>query len=205
MDPNWVDPHAWSNDEDPLSQLCPKSEQCKPCDNKAKPEYLRLVNFFFDPDAFRVSLSLSCESSKIRNFSFASHKFQFEKSTNFFHRTIHIHATKEQLENLKKTMDAKKIDGLISDILAQTEFGTLQLIQEYAIDIIDTIWNQFPIWNANILPRSQTVFTNFTLFVIAYFVCRRYNMSFLIAVFFASIYFLYEYLDYECHQVIKYE
>lgn len=70
MDPNWVDPHAWSNDEDPLSQLCPKSEQCKPCDNKAKPEYLRLVNFLFDPDAFRVSLSLSYELQQNSKFQF---------------------------------------------------------------------------------------------------------------------------------------
>lgn len=67
MDPDWVDPHAWSNDENPLSKLCPKSEPCKQCENKANPEYLRLVNTLFDPDAYRVSVSFSCEFSEIRS------------------------------------------------------------------------------------------------------------------------------------------
>lgn len=130
------------------------------------------------------------------------HKFQFEESINLFHRTFHIHATKEQLENLRKSKDASQIDGLISEILAQSEFGTLQLVREYTNDVVDTLWKRIPTWDSNILPRSKTVFINFIFIVSAYFVCRRFNFSFLVTILFASIYFLYEYLDYECHQVI---
>lgn len=55
LNPEWIDPHAWSNDQDPLSKLCPKSEPCKTCEKDAKTEYLRLVNTLFDPSQFRVS------------------------------------------------------------------------------------------------------------------------------------------------------
>lgn len=55
MNPEWIDPHAWSDDGDPLTKLCPKSEPCKPCGKDIKPEYLRLVNSLFNPDEFRVS------------------------------------------------------------------------------------------------------------------------------------------------------
>lgn len=59
MNPEWVDPHSWSTDKDPLAQLCPQSEPCKPCEKDARPEYLRLVNTLFNPNEFRVREKLS--------------------------------------------------------------------------------------------------------------------------------------------------
>lgn len=54
MNPEWIDPHDWTVDKDPLKQLCPQTETCKPCTNTAKSEYLRLVNSLFNPNEFRV-------------------------------------------------------------------------------------------------------------------------------------------------------
>lgn len=54
LNPDWVDPHDWKSDQDPLQQLCP---QTQPHEHSAKSEYLRLVNSFFNPDEFRVRSS----------------------------------------------------------------------------------------------------------------------------------------------------
>lgn len=112
---------------------------------------------------------------------------------------MHIHVTKQQLDNLRKSKDITHIDGLISDILSQTQFGTVQLVKEFTIDVVTTIWDRFPTFDY--LPRSKPILINFSLLVLSYFLCRRYNVSFLIAIFFTTLYFLYEYLDYECHKV----
>lgn len=56
MNPEWVDPHDWTVQKDPLQKLCPKSEPCKPCEITAKSEYLRLVNSLFNSNEFRVCI-----------------------------------------------------------------------------------------------------------------------------------------------------
>lgn len=55
MNPEWVDPHAWSNEKNPLSQLCPNAVPCQPCEQSATNEYIRLVKVLFDRKEFRVS------------------------------------------------------------------------------------------------------------------------------------------------------
>lgn len=54
LNPEWVDPHDWTKDKDPLQKLCPQSDLCKPCEKTFKSEYLRLVNSLFNPSEFRV-------------------------------------------------------------------------------------------------------------------------------------------------------
>lgn len=58
LNPEWVDPHDWTIDRDPLDKLCPQTQACKPCENTAKSEYLRLVNSLFNPSEFRVSCTV---------------------------------------------------------------------------------------------------------------------------------------------------
>lgn len=142
--------------------------------------------------------------------------FQFDESTNYLYRTVHIHITKEQLEKLKKSNDPIYIDGLVSEILAQTEFGTVQLVKEYSVDIAAAIWENIPILpslkeipslseiNFNALPRSRPILINFVALVLSYVLCRRYGINYLIFLLFVFIYCLYEYLDYECHRVSVY-
>lgn len=57
LNPDWVDPHDWKGDRDPLQQLCPQTQKCEPCEHTAKSEYLRLVNSFFDENKFRVRVT----------------------------------------------------------------------------------------------------------------------------------------------------
>ena len=52
LNPEWVDPHDWTVDKDPLDKLCPQA--AKPCESSVKSEYLRLVNTLFKPNEFRV-------------------------------------------------------------------------------------------------------------------------------------------------------
>lgn len=98
----------------------------------------------------------------------------------------------------------------MSEILSQTQFGTMHLVKEYTVDVASTIWNSLPSLpsipslseiNFNALPRSRPILINVTILVLTYFVCRRYKINFLIAIFFGIIYCLYEYLDAECHRV----
>lgn len=77
MDPEWIDPHAWSRDDNPLAQLCPQSQPCKPCEQTAQAPYLRLVNSLFNPSEFRVSVFLRLFCLEIsHNFVFI-HSFFF--------------------------------------------------------------------------------------------------------------------------------
>lgn len=115
--------------------------------------------------------------------------------------------TQKQLDQLKASNDPIFVDGLISEILSQTEFGTVQLVKEFTVDIVSTVWDHSPSLpsisniNFNALPRSRPILINFVMMILTYFVCRRFRINYLIVVFFAIVYFLYEYLDNECHRV----
>lgn len=121
------------------------------------------------------------------------------------YRTVHIHATKSQFEMLRDLRDPRHIDGLLSEILAQTSFGTIQLVKEYTLDLSAALWKNIPdIPDVRMLVRSRSILINFLLLVAMYFMCRRFKISYLVAMAFAGAYCLYEYLDYECHKVIFY-
>lgn len=112
--------------------------------------------------------------------------------------------TKEQLELLSDSRDSRYIDGLISDVLAQTSFGTMQLVKEYSVDLAVELWKHVPdLSNVDFrnVVRSRSVFINVLLLVALYFTCRRYNISYMVTLAFAGVYCLYEFLDYECHKV----
>lgn len=115
------------------------------------------------------------------------------------------------MEKLQKSNDPVYIDGLVSEILAQTEFGTVQLVKEYTVDVATTIWEHMPSVqdipsslseiNFNALPRSRSILINFSIMIISFVLCRRYGINYLIFLLFVFMYCLYEYLDYECHRV----
>lgn len=115
------------------------------------------------------------------------------------------------MEKLQKSSDPVYIDGLMSEVLAQTEFGTVQLVKEYTIDVATTIWEHMPSLqdmpsslseiNFNALPRSRPILINFLVMIISFVLCRRYGINYLIFLLFVLMYCLYEYLDYECHRV----
>lgn len=120
------------------------------------------------------------------------------------YRTVHIHVTEEQLALLRESRDPIHIDGLISHVLAQTNFGTMQLVKEYSLDLSAQLWKHMPtILDIDFqhVVRSRSIIINFLLLVAIYFLCRRYNISYLVALAFAGAYCLYQYLDYECHKV----
>lgn len=120
------------------------------------------------------------------------------------YRTVHIHVTEEQLALLRESRDPIHIDGLISHVLAQTNFGTMQLVKEYSLDLSAQLWKHMPTMldiDFQHVVRSRSIIINFLLLVAIYFLCRRYNISYLVALAFAGAYCLYQYLDYECHKV----
>lgn len=106
----------------------------------------------------------------------------------------------------------------MSEVLAQTEFGTVQLVKEYTVDVVTTIWDHIPSLpsineleipsfsdiNFNALPRSRPILINFVILLLSYVLCRRYGINYLIFLLFVFVYCLYEYLDYECHRVSTY-
>lgn len=127
---------------------------------------------------------------------------QLDESSNYLYRTVHIHATDEQLQKLFKFSDADDLDGIVAEILSQSNFGTFQLIKELTNDVTTVVWNRMPSFSLDVPPRTKEITINFMLLVFAYIACRRFKINFAIVIVFALGYFLYEYLDYECHQVI---
>lgn len=92
------------------------------------------------------------------------------------------------------------IDGMLAEILAQSNFGTTQLIKEYTREVTSTIWDSLS-FSFDMPSRTKDITINFVLLVFAYIVCRRFGINFLVVIIFGVGYFLYEYLDYECHKV----
>lgn len=117
---------------------------------------------------------------------------------------MHIHATEEQLLKLEKLSDPNDIDELLADILAQTNFGTMQLVKEATYDAASAVFRAIPLFNIAIPSRTIELTINFALLVGGYILCRKYGVNFLIVVVFATIYLLYLYLDYECQKVVSY-
>lgn len=117
---------------------------------------------------------------------------------------MHIHVTEEQLTKLKNAKDSDEIDAIIPQILAQTNFGTIQLVKEAALDVASTLFKAIPSFDISFEIPSRTIeiTINFALLVGGYVFCRRYGIRFMIVIVFACIYFLYLYLDYECRKVI---
>lgn len=125
---------------------------------------------------------------------------QRDDSSEFLYRSIHIHATEKQLLKLQKLTNPDDIDGMLSEILAQSNFGMTQLIKEYALEVTSTIWGNLS-FGIDVPPRTKEITINFALLVFTYIVCRRFGISFMVVILFGVGYFLYEYLDYECHKV----
>lgn len=137
-------------------------------------------------------------------------QFQIEEADGFYHRTIHIHVTEAQLQKLTKLTRSNELDGVISDILAQSEFGTLHAIKELAVDVFSE-WKRrftfdFEHFDWIELQKDIPVITfdnvlKLIAFGAAYFVCRRFGVNFGIVVVGAGLYFLYLHLDFECRKV----
>lgn len=126
---------------------------------------------------------------------------QRDDSSKYFYRSVHIHATEEQLTKLDKLSDPNDIDGMLAEILAQSNFGTKQLVKEHTLNVpAVSVWSKFS-FGYDIPPRTRQITINFALLVFAYIVCRRCGINFLVVIVFGLGYFLYEYLDYECHKV----
>lgn len=107
---------------------------------------------------------------------------------------------------LRESRDPRYVDGLVSEVLAQTSFGTVQLVKEYSVDLAAELWKRMPNVpdvDVRAVVRSRSIFINVLLLVVIYFTCRRYNISYLVTLLFAGVYCLYEYLDYECHRRIE--
>lgn len=126
-------------------------------------------------------------------------QFQYDDSSKFSYRTMHIHATDKQLSKLERMSDPNDIDEYIAEILSQTNFGTIQLVKEATYDVASAIYNAMP--HIEIPAKTIEIATNFAFLVAGYVVCRQFGVNFAIVLIFAAIYFLYQYLDYECRKV----
>lgn len=89
---------------------------------------------------------------------------------------------------------------MLAEILAQSNFGVTQLIKEYTMEVTSTVWDKIS-FSMDIPPRTKQITINFALLVFAYIACRRVGINFMLVIAFGVLYFLYEYLDYECHKV----
>lgn len=56
LNPEWIEPHAWAAEKDPLQRLCPQVTTCdKECDKRnLEIAFKKLVHNFFAPDKFKV-------------------------------------------------------------------------------------------------------------------------------------------------------
>lgn len=65
LNPEWVEPHAWAGEKDPLQKLCPQQIDCKQSDKQyennlnALVAFKKLVYNLFDRNKFKVRI-LKC-------------------------------------------------------------------------------------------------------------------------------------------------
>lgn len=133
--------------------------------------------------------------------------FQGHLVDGFYHRTINIHISEEQLQRFTKLTKPSEIDDLISEILSQSKFGTMQALREFTADVWLT-WKRrltfdFDWPDISMETPRITVDNVVKLIVFAgiLFVCRRYNISVFYVFASGALYFLYLHLDFECRKV----
>lgn len=58
LNPEWIEPHAWGNEKDPLQQLCPQASVAtcdKQCDKRnLEIAFKKFVHIIFGRDKFKV-------------------------------------------------------------------------------------------------------------------------------------------------------
>lgn len=74
LNPEWIEPHAWANEKDPLQKLCPQApivNMNKDCDKRnIEIAFKKLIRNFFDRSKFMVcmvtTLSFKYNSNKLK-------------------------------------------------------------------------------------------------------------------------------------------
>lgn len=142
MNPDWVDPHAWSKERDPLIQLCPESQPCKPCESNAQAPYLRLVNTIFDINKLHVSIHLFKKAVILHHFLVFTFRVFSLNSLMSQQVTFIVQFTSISPKNNYRSF-AKQKTSIVLMVLWQKYLRKLISVQRNWLRNLQLIWHLF--------------------------------------------------------------
>lgn len=125
-------------------------------------------------------------------------RLQFDKSSRIFYRSLHLHINEEQMNRFHEMTDVHDMDQLIAEVLHQSRSGTYELFQEMYLT-----WKDLLIlyWEWIMSSRQIVIGIQFAGFVLIWFASRKFKFSLSVVGFFFVLFYLYSFLDSECHRV----
>lgn len=123
---------------------------------------------------------------------------QFDKSSRIFYRSLHLHINEEQMKRFDEMTDAHDMDQLIAEVLYQSKSGTYELFQEMYLTWKDMF---LLYWELIMSSRQVVIGIQFACFVLIWFASRKFKFSFSVVGVFFLLFYLYSFLDSECHRV----
>lgn len=126
---------------------------------------------------------------------------QFDESSKTFSRSLHLHINEEQLRRFEEMTDVHDMDQLISEVLSQSRSGMFELFQEMYLT-----WKDLLIlyWDRIMSSRQIVIGLQFAGFVLIWFASRKFKFSFSVVGLLFVLFYLYSFLDSECHRVSVY-
>lgn len=123
---------------------------------------------------------------------------QFDKSSKIYYRSLHLHINEQQMDRFDKMTDVHDMDQLLSEVLYQSRSGTFELFQEMYLNWRDTFtWY----WQLILSSRQVVIGLQFAVFVLVWFASRKFKFRFSVVALFFVLFYLYSFLDAECHRV----
>lgn len=94
--------------------------------------------------------------------------------------------------------DVHDMDQLIAEVLYQSRSGTFELLQEMYLTWKDLL---LLYWELIMSSRQFVIGIQFAGFVLIWFASRKFKFSFAVVGLFFVLFYLYSFLDAECHRV----
>ncbi len=104
------------------------------------------------------------------------------------------------MDRFDKMTDVHDMDQLIAEVLYQSRSGTYELFKEMYL----TWKDMFALyWGMLVSSRQIVLAIQFASIVLIWFACRRFKLSFSVFGLLFVLFYLYSFLDSECHRVSK--
>ncbi|XP_037029161.1 uncharacterized protein LOC119069228 [Bradysia coprophila] len=181
--PDWEEPDAFSQKKTlqsgkPSHLNVDDTHKCQACTN-AKDDNLTLLY------------------QKLVKYLLKRKSMKFEESSRTYYRSLHLHVSEEQMNRFDKMTDVHDMDQLIAEVLHQSRSGTYELFKEMYLTWKDVFLGY---WQLVMSSRQFVIGIQFAGFVLIWFASRRFRFSFSVVGTFFVLFYLYSFLDSECHR-----
>lgn len=105
------------------------------------------------------------------------------------------------MDRFDKMTDTHDMDQLVAEVLYQSRSGAFELFQEMYLTWRDTLISY---WEMIMSSRQVVLGMQFAGFILIWFASRKFKFSFSVVGLFFVLFYVYSFLDAECHRVSIY-